>query len=172
MQQKMEILFTKAQKSDAKAILEYLNIVGGESDNLLFGANEMTLSIEEEEKYIESINSQKSSALFMGKISGEIVCVGMVSSSPRPRIAHRGEVALSVKKSHWGKGVGSLLLEQLINFCRSNGVTKIMTLGVKAENESAIKLYNKFGFVEVGRHRDYFNIAGCFYDEILMDLHL
>lgn len=37
---KMTLLINKAQRADAFRIVEYLNIVGGESDNLLFGANE------------------------------------------------------------------------------------------------------------------------------------
>lgn len=34
-----EVIIRKASVEDAAAIIDYLNQVGGESDNLLFGAN-------------------------------------------------------------------------------------------------------------------------------------
>ena len=33
----------KAKKEDAAELLDYLNLVGGESDNLTFGANEFNM---------------------------------------------------------------------------------------------------------------------------------
>lgn len=42
----------KASPYDAKYIVEYLNIVDGESDNLLFGKDEFHLSEQDEAKYI------------------------------------------------------------------------------------------------------------------------
>ncbi len=36
----------------------------------------------------------------------------------------------------------------------------------------AIKLYKKHGFVEVGIHKNFFNVNGNYYDEILMDLYI
>ncbi|MDU7441828.1 MAG: GNAT family N-acetyltransferase, partial [Clostridium sp.] len=37
---------------------------------------------------------------------------------------------------------------------------------------NAIKLYKRHGFVEVGVHKNFFNINGDYYDEILMDLYI
>ena len=47
-----------------------------------------------------------------------------------------------------------------------------MHLGVKADNLTALSLYRKMGFNEIGRHKNFFKINGKYYDEILMDLHL
>jgi len=38
--------------------------------------------------------------------------------------------------------------------------------------DKVIKLYEKFGFVKVGYHKDYFNVDGKYDDLILMDLCL
>ena len=51
----MEIKIEKALPEDAENILEYLKIVGGETDNLTFGAEGMPISIEEERDYIASL---------------------------------------------------------------------------------------------------------------------
>ncbi|MNP83052.1 hypothetical protein D3C76_1818760 [compost metagenome] len=49
---------------------------------------------------------------------------------------------------------------------------KNISLGVKSDNVNAIKLYEKHGFVKIGVHKNFFNIDGIYYDEILMDLNL
>lgn len=88
------------------------------------------------------------------------------------RIAHNSEVAISVKKEYWGIGVGSAVMEELIRFAKDHELIKNISLGVKASNERAIKLYERFGFVKVGSHKDYFNINGEHDDEYIMDLYL
>ncbi len=37
------LILRKPTEEDSEAMIEYLNIVGGESDNLLFGKNELDL---------------------------------------------------------------------------------------------------------------------------------
>lgn len=49
---------------------------------------------------------------------------------------------------------------------------KDISIGVKESNDNAIKMYKKFGFKEVGMHKNYFNIDGVFDNEILMDLYI
>ena len=69
-------------------------------------------------------------------------------------------------------GVGSAVMEELIRFAKDHELIKNISLGVKASNERAIKLYERFGFVKVGSHKDYFNINGEYDDEYIMDLHI
>lgn len=167
----MILKLEKVVKSDAQQILDYLNIVGGESDNLLFGANEFKMSLEEEENFIKSIGQSALSSLRVGKIGEEIVCLGSVMAYSKERIAHQSELAVSVKKKYWGLGVGRCLLETLIEDAKRNDKTEILHLGVKSDNNAAIELYKKMGFEESGRHEKFFKVAGTYYDEILMDLH-
>ena len=63
----MEIKIEKALPEDAENILEYLKIVGGETDNLTFGAEGMPISIEEERDYIASLLDSTSSVNVCGK---------------------------------------------------------------------------------------------------------
>lgn len=167
-----ELNIRKAQKADAPQILEYLNIVGGESDNLLFGENEFSMTVEEEAAFIDQSSSVPGSIRLVGIIDGEIACMGSLSASEKKRFSHYSELAIVVKKKYWGQGVGTLLMTALISFARENGQTKTIELGVRAENEAAIRLYRKMGFIEIGRHKNFFHINGTYYDEILMDLHL
>lgn len=157
---------------DAENMIEYLNIVGGESDNLLFGKDEFHLTVEQEREYINSLSNNPNVLMILGVIDNNIVSVAQISSSNRKRIAHNSEIAISVKKEYWRQGIGSAMMEELIRFAKKHGKIKNISLGVKSSNKKAIILYEKFGFQKVGFHKNYFNIDGDFDDEILMDLHI
>ncbi len=167
-----ELVIEKAKVSDAKEIIEYLNIVGGESDNLLFGKDEFRLTVEEEEKYIESLSDSTTSALFLGRIDNKIVSVASVVSANRNRIAHHGDVALSVKQEFWGLGIGYKMMGNVKNFAKDNGTTTILHLGVRSDNVNAIELYKKCGYEEIGVFKKFFKIGDEYFDEILMNLYL
>lgn len=162
----------EATPSHSEGMIKYLSTVGGESDNLLIDKDGIQISVEEESKMIESFLKSNTSVMLVGTIDGEIVSVASMSSSPKKRIAHSGEFALSVRKKCWNLGIGSAMMDALIDFAKSNGVTKVLRLGVKANNTHAIHLYERKGFKEVGRHEKFFLIDGNFYDLILMDMCL
>lgn len=71
-----------------------------------------------------------------------------------------------VKKNKRNLGIGSLLLEKIIEF--SKDYTYI-TLEVNIKNTPAIKLYKKYGFKQVGLRKKYYNNQD---DAILMNLYL
>lgn len=158
--------------NDAEAMISYLNIVGGESDNLLFGANEFQLTVEQEKNYIQSMRENENALMAIGVIDGQVISIAQVAAPPRKRIAHNGELAISVKKEYWSMGVGTEMMKLLIDFAKNTGVIKNISLGVKSDNEKGIKLYEKMGFEKVGVHKNFFNINGVYDDEILMDLYL
>ncbi len=165
------LILRKANVNDAEKMIEYLNAVGGESDNLLFGKNEFNKSIEEEREYIKNLNNNKDVFMVIGLIDNNIASVANITKLLRKRIEHNSEVAISVKKEYWSIGVGYAVMNELIEFARSNNIRNI-SLGVKASNYRAFNLYKKFGFEEIGRHKNFFNLNGVFDDEILMDLYL
>ena len=166
------LVIRKPDAEDAAEIIAYLNTVGGESDNLLFGKDEFHLSVEQEIEYIDGMNRNPDAYLILAVINETIVSVAQICSSNRPRIAHNSEVAISVKKEYWGEGIGTAVLGELIAYAKARGSIRTVSLGVRAGNANAIKLYEKFEFEKVGVHKDYFYVNGRYYDEILMDATL
>lgn len=152
---------------DAEKMIQYLNTVGGESDNLLFGKDEFRLTAEQERAYIENID--QNTFMMVGLIDNEIVSVAQISSSGRKRIAHNAEIAISVLKKCWHFGIGSAVMQELLAYAKNKGSIKNIHLGVRDGNENAVHLYEKFGFQKTGRHKNFFNVNGNYYDEILMD---
>jgi RimJ/RimL family protein N-acetyltransferase len=61
-----------------------------------------------------------------------------------------GEIGMMVAREWRGRGVGSALVAEAIEWGRVDGLHKL-TLSVFPHNEAAIGLYRKFGFVEEGR---------------------
>ena len=66
-------------------------------------------------------------------------------------------------------GVGSALIENLLNYCKQNEVCKLF-LEVRASNVPAIKLYEKFGFLVVGVSKNHYSLPTE--DALLMNLEL
>lgn len=60
-----------------------------------------------------------------------------------------------VKKDFRNNGVGSLLLENLINLSKKLNLYSI-TLEVNEENSQAIHIYEKFGFKNIGLRKNYY----------------
>jgi RimJ/RimL family protein N-acetyltransferase len=167
-----KLILRKPIMKDAKAMIEYLNAVGGESENLLFGKDEFHLTIEQEMDHIKSISSGANTLMILGVIDNNIVSISQISSSNRRRIAHNSEISISVKRDYWRNGIGSSVMLELIRFAKEHSIIKNISLGVKASNGNAIRMYEKFGFEKIGIHKGNFNISGVFDDEILMDLYL
>ena len=73
-----------------------------------------------------------------------------------------------VKKDFRHHGIGSILLENLINYSKSINL-KTITLEVNENNLSAIRLYDKFSFDRLGIRKKYYNGES---DAIIMSKHL
>jgi RimJ/RimL family protein N-acetyltransferase len=167
-----KLILRKPLIEDAENIVNYLNLVGGESNNLLFGKDEFRFNVEQEKEFIKNINNDMNSIMILGLINNIIVSVALISGNNRKRIAHNSELAISVKKDFWNAGIGRAVMNELIHFVKEHDTIKIISLGVKASNLKAINMYEKCGFIKVGIHKNYFNINGEFDDEILMDMYL
>jgi len=166
------LILRKPLIDDAKRMIEYLNIVGGESDNLLFGKDEFRLTVEQEMEHIKRISNDVNTLMILGIINDAIVSVSQISSPNRKRIVHNSELSISVKKEYWRSGIGGAVMVELIKFAKEHSEIKNVSLGVKASNSNAVMMYERFGFVKVGVHRNYFKVNDNFDDEILMDLYL
>jgi RimJ/RimL family protein N-acetyltransferase len=83
-----------------------------------------------------------------------------------------GEIGMMVAAGWRGQGVGTALVAAAIERARRRGLHKL-ALGVFLQNEAAIALYRKFGFVDEGRRIQHIRRAnGESWDLIEMGLLL
>ena len=76
--------------------------------------------------------------------------------------------AFGVKKREWGQGIGTRLVEELLRFARETAGAQIVSLEVRADNERAIRIYEKLGFETVGRFKGFLKIDGELVDRPIM----
>jgi RimJ/RimL family protein N-acetyltransferase len=165
------LVLRRSRVSDAQQILDYLNVVGGESDNLMFGKEGCrSITVAQEAEHIEKLSSSPNTLLMVGLVGGRIVSLSQIRGETPLRVSHNFQLSITVLKAFWGLGIGTASMAVLLDFARKRGA-KAVHLGVRAGNDVAIHLYDKFGFVRAGLHRGFFNINGVYHDEILMDLY-
>ena len=160
----------RAQPEDAAALLEYLKIVGGETENLSFGAEGVPLDPEAERSYLQAQCDSLDNVQYLAKADGEII--GTASLNRRPnRMNHRGVFGISLKKAWWGCGAASALMDAILAFARENGFTQL-NLEVRSSNARAIRLYERYGFQKLCTFPHFFRIHGEYVDFDLMNLEL
>ena len=167
----MDIEIREVEESDARDLMNFLVAVGDETDNLSFSGSSLKLDEESEARFIKRFKSNKKNLMLIAELDGEIVGNASVERERVPRYSHRAELSVVVKKKYWGNGIGSRLLELLIDFCRNSGV-EILYLEARADNARALDLYRKFGFSLIGNYKNFFKIDGKYYDAALMTLEI
>ena len=148
----------RARAEDAAALLDYLKIVGGETENLSFGAEGVPLDLETEQDYLRSQCESTDNVQYLAKVYGEIIGTASLNRKPR-RMSHRGEFGISLKKAWWGCGAASALTEAVLSFAKENGFEQL-NLEVRSDNARAIRLYEKYGFRKLCMFPHFFKING------------
>lgn len=166
------LLLREAVPDDAPRVLAYLNRVGGESDNLLFGKDGFPMPVERERAFLESQRKEEKSIMLAGFVGEEVVSISSVNAlTSRKRVAHRAGVAISVGKPYWNQGVGRRAMETLIQFAKNCGL-EVLQLEVRADNAPAIALYEKVGFEKMGLYKKFMKVDGRDFDAWYMNLYL
>jgi ribosomal-protein-alanine N-acetyltransferase len=74
---------------------------------------------------------------------------------------------ITVKPESQGRGLGLRLLEHLMSRAYQLNARECF-LELRDSNRSAYRLYERFGFNEIGRRRDYYPVAGGREDALVM----
>jgi RimJ/RimL family protein N-acetyltransferase len=85
---------------------------------------------------------------------------------------HRARLGIGVERTHRGRGLGSRLLDVAIAWAREGEEIDFIDLSVFAHNDRAYRLYQRFGFVEIGRMTDAYRLNDTSIDDVLMTLPL
>ena len=159
-----------AAPEDAERALVYIERVSGESSFLTFGPGEFELTVEQEADFFRACQESPNQICTVGFIADELVAMASVLASPRPRLRHRGELGMSVRRAFWGRSVGAAMLDQLVEWARGNAMLTKLDLRVRPDNTRAIALYRGRGFVEEGVLRKQVCCEGELHDLVAMGL--
>lgn len=150
-----------AAEGDARAMAELFAAVAAERTGI---ATEPPVEVEER------------AAQFARTVSGSLVAVAddQVIGIIHVEVSRHGfgDLGMLVQRDWRGRGVGSALLREAIEWAREQGLHKLC-LEVFAHNEAAIGLYRACGFVEEGRRPgQYRRTSGELWDAVIMGLAL
>ena len=160
----------RARPEDAAALLEYLKIIGGETENLSFGPEGVPLDVSEEEAYLRTQWNSADYVQYLAKDGGTIIGAASLNRKPN-RMRHRGVFGISLRRDWWGCGAAPALMEQILAFARENGFAQL-DFEVRSDNVRAIRLYQKFGFRKLCTFPGFFRLHGQDVDFDLMLLSL
>jgi RimJ/RimL family protein N-acetyltransferase len=162
----------QARPEDAAPLLAYVNRVTGETDFLASGEGELDWPVEKERQFIEDYRAADNKVLLVAEIEGDIAAVAGFTGDARPRLRHSGELGVMVSRRYWGLGLGSALMDALIEWARASGVVRKIGLRVRVDNNRAVRLYERLGFAREGLATRQFLVAGTFYDGYIMGMDI
>lgn len=166
------LVIRQAVGDDACAVLDYVERISGESDFLSFGPGEFELTEPEEADFLRRCCASGNQLYILGLLDDTIVSALAFCGGRRSRVRHRGEFSLSVRKPYWGLGIGSLMLAALIAWARGTRIVNKINLRVRTDNQRAIRLYERQGFVIEGTIRREILLNGSYFDHHWMGLEL
>jgi RimJ/RimL family protein N-acetyltransferase len=163
-----EFVVRSAEPGDAEALTRLAEAVSAEPEAWLISADGDWRSVGDERRYLKAVRRYPHAAVFVAE-RGDGAIIGRLSLArdSHPASVHVADLGLMVAKDARRQGVGRALLEAAVEWARSSGVRKL-ELHVFPWNESAIKLYERFGFEREGYRKGHYRRAGEDVDAILM----
>lgn len=124
-------------------------------------------------KLEEAIKFKGHNNFAFGAFSSEEKIIGICGfvTEPRLKTQHRGEIVhMFVEARYAAQGIGTKILQLVINKAFDNTQIEQIILGVVYTNEKAVKLYKQLGFVEYGRLEKYFKTATQYFTQSFLCL--
>jgi len=163
----------EATPDDAERILIHNDLIANEPNNGIIRGPGEGMTVEEERAFLTtSLASDNSVFLIAVTPSGEVIGVTGLQGGRRKAVRHNGGVGISVNREWRDKGLGTALLQHLIEWAKASNVIKRVELEVQTHNKRAIHVYEKLGFKMEGKRLAAMYKDGRYIDVYLMALLL
>ena len=164
-----ELLIREAEPNDAAELVAFLNRVSLETDFTSLDGDGIFLTSEEMEVFLNKQASSDNQITLLAFLNDKIAGIVNITADQRKRVRHIGDLFIVIGKKYWNNGLGSLLLEEVIEWAQASGILRRLQLTVQTRNQAAVHLYQKHGFVIEGRQeRGAYIEEGDFIDVYLM----
>lgn len=160
-----DYLVRRATQDDAEVIIrgiETICVEGGAFYTTYFVASPQW------ERVLFDPTAAPDHLLIIAEWKGQFVGAGRLFPGEHNTLfRHVAELGMFVLRPYRRRGIGTTLLGWMLAWAAGAGLEKI-TLTVFATNTAAIRLYQKFGFVEEGRQQRHLKIGDRYIDRLLM----
>lgn len=158
-----DILIRRATADDAAALVRLFS-----APRAMWGTLQVPYTSEEARRR-RLVDPPEGTYPLVAEVDGEVVGQLTLHSNPtRPRRAHAGALGMAVRDDWHGRGVGTALMRACVELADNWLNLHRLELDVFVDNEPAIRLYKKFGFVTEGRLVDYAFREGQYVDVFVM----
>ncbi len=130
---------------DAKALVDLMGKLALETPFILRSPEDPPPTVEVESAWIQNSLQSESSVSILCEADGLLVGICTISYTPKVKIRHRGQIGVSVLKSHWGNHIASILFEEMLSIGKAWGLTQLELAFIEG-NDRARGLYEKMGF--------------------------
>ena len=162
-----------ATPNDAEQIIAYMKVIADEPHNGIAynSADEFTIIVEQERDLLQDYLNTHNKLFLVAEHNGNIV--GTVNCAPngsRIGFQHAVSLGITVKKEARNQGIGTAMMQVVIDWCEKHLSVKRLELTVFHNNPRAIRVYEKLGFVREGVKRSAFFKHGEFLDMVIMGI--
>ncbi|EZH72463.1 hypothetical protein ATO12_23740 [Aquimarina atlantica] len=166
------LLIREAAPADAKQLLalklEYLK----DTSTIPLFDYEYSNTIKEEEELIQNLHQQSNSLLLVAESDGTIIGNIDLTGSWRKKMQHTAMIGMGIHTQWQNQGIGTLLIQNVLEWSKQNEIVKVLWLEVYATNFAGVSLYKKMGFKESGSIEDFFLEEEKYIDKITMVINL
>lgn len=110
----------------------------------------------------------KQNLSLVAEVGGQVVGSAGLHLEERLRRRHAAGLGIAVARQAQGQGVGTALMQAIVDWADHWADLLRLELTVFTDNERAIRLYERFGFVREGLHRGYALRGGRYVDTLSM----
>ncbi|WP_286884537.1 GNAT family N-acetyltransferase [Aneurinibacillus sp. UBA3580] len=163
------MVLRQAMEVDAPKIIERLRRVL--DDGVYLEEEKDTMNSPQEEAAFIRQMKEEGSMYTVAEISDAIAGVAQIKRGQLEMNRHIGTFRIWLGPGFQGYGIGSKLMDYSLQWAKHHGLEKVC-LDVFADNERAIDMYKKYGFVVEGYRKDQFILDGKHVDEVFMSKFL
>lgn len=149
-----KLVLRTVQIEDAQTILPYIPQFYEESKYLIKEPEEVHTTLEDEIDWIKEHLESDNSLLIMAELDGKYVGDGSFEGTTLSRQKHRVSLGIYLLKEYTNMGIGTLLMEALIEEARKTDIEQIELICIN-DNHIAMHVYEKLGFKVTGTLPDY-----------------
>ncbi|HCM88540.1 MULTISPECIES: GNAT family protein [Vagococcus] len=143
---KLDITLREATPQDAQELLRVMNILDKETPFLLVNPYSLKLKEEAMADQIDFIYEEDNQLILLAFNHDELIGVATVTGENDQPVRHIGEIGISILKEFWGYGLGSIMIEEIIDWATDGNVIKRLEIKVQERNKRAFSLYQKLNF--------------------------
>jgi ribosomal-protein-alanine N-acetyltransferase len=150
---------------------EYLSWLNDEETTRGLASGVFPSTTEELTRFVEGVINNKNTVMFAVCDKTNDKHIGNIKLDQFDWVSRTCELGLLIgDKNYWGKGIGTEVCRLTLTYAFTDLNIRKVSLAVYENNPSAIRVYEKLGFVQEGRLRKHVFEGGSYYDKFYMGI--